>query len=215
MKNSLRSELMCIALVLLPFIYLAIVWSELPSIVPIHWNIHGEVDGYGSKATLIFAPFILPFLVYIIFVVFQRFGPQEKLAKMGNKLNALKFILTLAMSLLAIFIIYSAHNGEAAKPTFIFVFLGLLFAALGNFFKTIQPNYFLGIRTPWTLKYPSVWKSTHELGGKLWFIGGILITLIALISTSLAANITIMSIVAIITLVPVIHSYLAAKKLKS
>ena len=211
MKTSFKSEITCIALVLLPFIYLAIVWKGLPNIVPIHWNASGEVDGFGSKATLILIPFILPFLVYLIFLLLQKFGPAEKLNKMGKKFAALKFILTLAMSILAVFIIYSASHGEVAKPTFIFVLLGLLFAALGNFFKTIQPNYFLGIRTPWTLKHPSVWKSTHELAGKMWFVGGLIIALTALISTSLIAIICITSIIIIITIIPILHSYLAAK----
>ncbi|NOQ75205.1 MAG: DUF1648 domain-containing protein [Crocinitomix sp.] len=215
MKTSLKSEIMCIGLVLLPFIYLAIVWTGLPDVVPIHWNASGEVDGWGTKTVLILIPFILPFLVYLLFLLLQRFGPAEKLNKMGKKFAALKFILTLAMSLLAVFIIYSANHGEVARPTFIFVLLGLLFAALGNFSKTIQPNYFLGIRTPWTLKHPSVWKSTHELGGKMWFIGGLIIALTALISTSLIAIICMISILVIITIVPVVHSYLAAKKLKT
>ncbi|MFT5823983.1 MAG: putative membrane protein [Crocinitomix sp.] len=215
MKTSLKSEMMCIGLVLLPFIYLAIVWTGLPAIVPIHWNAAGEIDGLRSKAILILIPFILPFFIYVIFLLIQRFGPAEKLNKMGKKFAALKFILILFTSILAVFIIYSASHGEVARPTFIFVLLGLLFTALGNFFKTIQPNYFLGIRTPWTLKHPSVWKSTHELGGKMWFIGGLFIALIALISTSLIAIISMISILVIITFVPVVHSYLAAKKLKT
>ncbi len=215
MKTSLKSEIMCIGLVLLPLIYLAIVWTELPDIVPMHWNVAGEVDGWGSKSTLLLMPFLLPFLVYAIFLLIQKFGPSEKLDKMGKKFAALKFILVLFMSVLAVFIIYSASHGEVARPTFIFVLLGLLFAALGNFFKTIQPNYFLGIRTPWTLKHPAVWKSTHELGGKLWFVGGLIIALTALVSTSLVAIISMISVIAIITIVPIVHSYLAAKKLKA
>jgi uncharacterized membrane protein len=215
MKTSLKSEFMCISLVLLPFIYLAIVWTELPEIVPIHWNAAGEIDGWGAKSTLLVIPFVLPFLVYIIFLLVQRFGPAEKLNKMGKKFASLKFILVLFMSVLAVFIIYSASHGEVARPTFIFVLLGLLFAALGNFFKTIQPNYFLGIRTPWTLRYPEVWKSTHELAGKMWFVGGLIIALIGLISISLPATISMITITIIITAIPIVHSYIAAKKIKS
>lgn len=213
MKTSLKSEFMCIALVLLPFIYLAIVWTELPVIVPTHWNASGQIDGWSSKSALLIIPFLLPFLTYLIFLLMQRFVPAEKLYKMGRKFASLKFILILFMSIIALFIIYSSSHSEVAKPTFVFVLLGLLFAALGNFFKTIQSNYFLGIRTPWTLKHPSVWKSTHELAGKMWFPGGLVIALIALITTSLVAVAFMISITAIITIVPITHSYLAAKKL--
>ena len=59
----------------------------------------------------------------------------------------------------------------------IFVIIGLLFAFLGNYFKTIKPNYFIGIKTPWTLENEEVWKKTHLIGGKLWFIGGLLMAL--------------------------------------
>ena len=59
----------------------------------------------------------------------------------------------------------------------IFPLIGLLFAFLGNYFKTIKPNYFIGIRTPWTLENEEVWKKTHLIGGKLWFVGGLLMAL--------------------------------------
>ena len=91
---------------------------------------------------------------------------------MGNKLNYLRFALSLFMSAIAVFIIYSVQQSQS-KPTFIFILIGLLFTILGNYFKTIKPNYFIGIRTPWTLENEDVWKKTHLLGGKLWFVGRI------------------------------------------
>ncbi|MEC8832569.1 MAG: SdpI family protein, partial [Bacteroidota bacterium] len=90
----------------------------------------------------------------------------------------------------------------------------VLFIIFGNYFKTIKANYFIGIRTPWTLENESVWKETHKLGGKIWFAGGLLIILSSLIFNEKINIIIYMSCIAIMVLVPVIYSYLLFKKLK-
>ena len=108
-------------------------------------------------------------------------------------------------------IIHSSKEGLVGQPTFVFVSLGLFITMLGNFFQTIQPNYFLGIRTPWTLKSVEVWKSTHALAGKLWFSGGLIIALIALLSSSKFASISSVAIIILIAIIPVIYSYLQSK----
>ncbi|MEZ2414528.1 SdpI family protein [Muriicola sp. E247] len=212
---NLKKELPILAIVLLPFIYLAYIWNELPSKVPMHWNIEGEIDRYGDKSELIIIPFLLPLLVYVIFLVVPKIDPKNKLNKMGNKLQSIKFFLTTFMSILALFIIYTAKNQTFTNPNYIVLLIGVLFIILGNYFKTIKPNYFIGIRTPWTLENENVWKETHKLGGKLWFIGGILIVVFSLILDK-SLNFTIFIIItALITFIPIIYSYLKFKKVKS
>lgn len=215
MKTKLKNEIGTILLILIPLIYLSFIWKDLKDTVPIHWNFKGEVDRYGDKSILFFIALLLPLSIYLLFYFFQELGPKEKINKMGRKFNTLKFLLTLFMSGLAVMIIHSAHSESFATANFIFILVGLLITVLGNFFKTITPNYFLGIRTPWTLEYESVWKSTHILGGKLWFYGGLIIVITALISNELWSKIGILSVLGIITIIPIIHSYLEAKKLKS
>jgi len=209
---KIRKELPSLALIAMPLIYLGIIWQKLPEEVPIHWNALGEIDGYGSKFTLLLLPILMPGLTYLTFALIQRFTAIEQVAKMGKKLNTLKFLIVLFMSVLCMLIIHSSKEGLVGQPTFVFVSLGLLFTVFGNFFRTIQPNYFLGIRTPWTLKSAIVWKSTHEFAGKLWFVGGLIIALIALLSSSRIASFSIIGIVILITLVPLIYSYLESKK---
>lgn len=210
---NLKKELPSLTLIALPYLYIMMIWNNLPDKVPIHWNAMGEIDGFGSRYTLLILPLLLPGLIYITFSLIQRFTPIDKIAKMGRKFGSLKFLLILFMSVLCLLIIHSSKEGLVGQPTFIFISLGLLFALFGNFSRTIQPNYFLGIRTPWTLKSEQVWKSTHELAGKLWFAGGLIIALIALISSSKYAISGIIGIVAVITLIPIIYSYLKFKEL--
>lgn len=208
---NFKKELPSLALILVPFIYLGIIWGSLPNQVPIHWNALGEIDRYGSKFTLFLLPIFMPGSIYLTFTLIQRFTAIEKIAKMGKKLNTLKFLMILFMSVLCMLIIHSSKEGLVGQPTFVFVSLGLFITMLGNFFQTIRPNYFLGIRTPWTLKSVEVWKSTHALAGKLWFSGGLIIALIALLSSSKFASISSVAIIILIAIIPVIYSYLQSK----
>lgn len=211
---NLKKELPLIAIVLLPFIYLAYIWNQLPEKVPMHWNIKGEIDRYGEKVELIIIPILLPLLVYIIFLVVPKIDPKNRLNKMGNKLQTIKFLLTTLMSILALFIIYTAKNESFTNPNYMVLIIGVLYIVLGNYFKTLKANYFIGIRTPWTLEKETVWKKTHELGGKLWFIGGIIVVIASLILRK-ETNFTVFLIITgIITIIPIVYSYLTFKNEK-
>ena len=211
---NLKKEFPYIILMALPFIYLAYIWNTLPETVPTHWNASGEIDGYGSKNTLLIIPFMLPVLVYIIMTIAPKIDPKNKIAIMGKKYEQLKFFLVLFMSVLALFIIYSSKTQSFSSPNIIYILLGLLFAGLGNFMKTVKPNYFIGIKTPWTLENETVWKKTHLLGGKIWFVGGLLIVCMSLIFEAQTAATLFVIIAVLITIIPLVHSYIEFKKIK-
>ncbi len=211
---NFKKELPILVIVLLPFLYLAYIWNELPSKVPVHWNIKGEIDRYGDKSELIIIPFLLPLLMYLIFLIVPKIDPKNKLNKMGGKLHTLKFLMTVFMSMLALFIIYTAKNQSFANPNNLVLLVGVLFIILGNYFKTIKPNYFIGIRTPWTLENETVWKKTHQLGGKMWFVGGIIVVLSSLILNRQLNFVLFLIIVVIISIVPIAYSYVVFKSEK-
>ena len=148
---DLKKELPLIAIIALPFLYLVYLWNQLPAEVPVHWNSKGEIDGYGDKIELLLVPILLPLLVYIIFLVVPKIDPKKQLHKMGNKFQTLKFLVTTFMSLLAMFIIYSAKNRGFDNFNYMIIIIGILYIIMGNYFKTIKANYFIGIRTSWTL----------------------------------------------------------------
>lgn len=215
MKTSLAKELPIIIIIMLPFIYLAYIWNTLPAQVPIHWNAQGEIDGYAGRISLLLIPFALPVLTYIIFSFIPKLDPKGKIGLMGAKYHNLKLLLVAMMSLLALFIIHSSKKASIGNMNYIFAGLGILFIILGNFMKTIKPNYFLGIRTPWTLENEQVWKETHELAGKLWFIGGLLMTILTLLLPKEYGFNLFISITVLLALVPIIYSYLRFQKYKS
>lgn len=209
----LKKELPLIAIVLIPFIYLAYIWESLPETVPVHWNFKGEIDRWGKKSTLIFINFLLPVLTYLIFSVVPLIDPKKKLQNMGNKFYNLKFLMVLFMSGLAIFILYSIKSQSITNPSLILLAIGLLYMLLGNYMKTLKANYFIGIRTPWTLENETVWKKTHLLAGKWWFFGGLLIVVSSLILDKDVNGIIFISTTILITLIPLVYSYLEYKKL--
>lgn len=211
---KLKNEIPLIAIVSLPFIYLAYIWNELPEKVPMHSNIKGEIDRFGEKTELLLIPILLPLLIYIIFLIVPKIDPKNKIKKMGNKYQHIKILLTTFMSILALFIIYTAKNQSFANPNYIVLLIGILYIILGNYFKTIKANYFIGIRTPWTLENETVWKETHKLGGIMWFIGGIIIVIASLILDK-QPNFTLFVIITgIITIIPIAYSYLKFKKIE-
>jgi uncharacterized membrane protein len=211
--EKFKKEIPFIAVALLPFVYLAYIWNELPKEVPMHWNASGEIDRWGDKSELFMMLFMLTGISYFVFLIIPYIDPKQKLQNMGNKLNNLRLILGLFMSALAIYILYSVQQ-KTSNPVLIFPLIGLLFAFLGNYFKTIKPNYFIGIRTPWTLENEDVWKKTHLLGGKLWFVGGLLMAMTFVLPNKIQFY-TFMGITAVISIVPIVYSYLEFKKTKN
>ncbi len=187
-------------------LYLAYYWGTLPEQVPTHWNIKGEIDGYGSKLTLVFLA-ALPLMTYLVLVIVPAIDPRGKLHLMGNKYHNIRLWLTVLMAAVSLFIVYSARMAAEDNTYILVLLLGGMFVVLGNYFKTIKANYFVGIRTPWTLESESVWKATHAMAGQLWFVGGIIVMLGSVVLPSPSAMVLLLGVALVIALVPVVYSY--------
>jgi uncharacterized membrane protein len=208
---NLRKEFPLLLIVALPVIYLGYIYPSLAETVPLHWNAQGEIDDWGPKSTLWLIPFILPFLMYILMSVIPVIDPKGKIKQMGTKFYQLKFILIVCMSALALYIIYAAQTQTIGSLKGIFLLIGALIAALGNYMPSLKPNYFMGIRTPWTLESEVVWKKTHRLTGKIWLVGGLVIMVLALLVAQEHLLAVLLIITAIITIIPLIYSYVLFK----
>jgi uncharacterized membrane protein len=210
--SSRNTEALVLTIILLPAIYLAFVWNTLPEEVPMHFNAKGEVDRYGSKDELIGVLFLLNLPLYFI----MRFAPQIDPKKKINEkqLFGLRLVLHLFISAIALFIIYSTQQGALANPFGIVSLVGLLFAALGFFFRSIKPNYFIGIKTPWTLESEEVWNKTHRVSGPVWIAGGIFMALSPLFAKAASIYI-ILGVTFGLAIFSVVYSYVAFKNLRS
>ncbi len=211
--NKYLKELILWAFIALPYAYLTIIWNKLPEQVPTHFNIEGVANDWSNKTTLLFIPASLGVLIYLLMLIIPVLDPKKKIQQMGDKYYALRFMLTTFFSLLATYLLYVSNTGSLKNPYILFALIGSLFAMLGNYFQTVRPNYFIGIRTPWTLENEQVWKKTHYLGGRLWMGGGVLIAILAfLVYDNRAYFIIFGVIIFLMVIIPVIFSYTEFKK---
>jgi len=214
MDSAIKKELPIIGIVLMPFIYLAFIWNTLPNKVPTHWNYKGEVDHWGDKISLLGILFMLPVFTYLLLLIIPKIDPKKRISLMGGKYQQLKFMLVLFISALAFVVLYITKNQSISSITLIYLPIGLLFIGLGNYFKVIQPNYFIGIKTPWTLDNKEVWKLTHVLAGKLWVVGGLIVVVSSLTFPTDVNSYIMLTITAIITITPIAFSYFKFKEIE-
>jgi len=180
--NKYLKELILWALILLPYAYLVTIWRELPDKVPTHFNFEGKANGWSNKTTMLFMPGVFGVGIYALMLAIPFLDPKNKIQQMGDKFFVLRFMLTLFTSALMTYLLYAGNAGSLKNPGLLVGLIGALFAMLGNYFQTIRPNYFIGIRTPWTLENEQVWKKTHLLSGRLWMVGGIVIVILSFLN---------------------------------
>ncbi|MGA2407807.1 MAG: SdpI family protein [Bacteroidales bacterium] len=213
--NKYLKESLLWALIVLPYVYLAIVWKKMPDQVPTHFNIAGNADAWSGKTSLIFLPGALGIGIYLLMLLIPVLDPKKKIRNMGDKYYTFRFMLTFFFSLFATYLLYISNSGSLKNPNLLIGLIGALFAMLGNYFHTVRPNYFIGIRTPWTLENEQTWKKTHRLGGRLWMAGGILIVFISfIIRSNNALAITFAIILSVKVIVPIVYSYIEFQKEK-
>lgn len=217
MKLNLKRESPNLALVAAPLIYLATIYNKLPSEVPTHFDLQGNANGWSAKWSLWLMPGCMALLFYLLFKILPLIDPKQKLKNGVGKYERIKFVVLLFITALACFTLYLAQQeGAAQLGKFMFAVIGLFFAALGNFFPSLKPNYFIGIRTPWALENETVWRKTHQVGGRIWVAGGILIAISAFfINNDLALETFFITAIIMMTILPFAYSFILWKKLKN
>jgi uncharacterized membrane protein len=150
-------------------------YPSLPDQIPSHWNAAGEVDGYFPKFWgTFFLPLLMAGLVALLIVIPGIDPLRENYEKFTPYYDG--FILFFALFLFIIQVqVLLWSLGFSLSPNLVFpILFGLLFIYIGILLEHAEQNWFVGIRTPWTLSSRTVWKKTHERGGLLFKIAGIL-----------------------------------------
>lgn len=205
--------------IILPAVYLAIVWNKLPEKVAMHFDLKGNVDRFGSKNELIIMSSVMILMnavVYLILTNIYRIDPKRYAAENKGRLYRIAFAVCVFISAVLCLIIYSSTQGNIKFSTrLILSGIGLLFAFIGNYMHNLKPNYFAGFRLPWTLENEDNWRKTHLLGGKVWFVGGLVIAVICLLLPPVASMVAFFAIMLVMVFIPAIYSYRLYKKEKS
>ncbi len=205
-KNIVKEGLIWL-IIAIPFIYFLSVQSTLPAQIPIHFNIHGQPDNWADKTSFVWLLAGMTLGVYALFLIIPLIDPKGKIKQMGNKYYILKLLLVSLMSGLSIIMIISAKYQQIMTSKLVILLIGLMFVVLGNYMPSVKPNYFIGVRTPWTLEDETNWRKTHRFTGWLWTLGGLVIILLSLVAKSAALFLSSVSIAVIIAFLPVFYSF--------
>ena len=190
-------------------------YPRLPPSVVTHWSLNGTPDGYSSR---LWALAIIPIMLVIMTVIFNvlpKIDPRHE--------NYVKFLSSywlianavIVFLLVAHGLIIAAGLGFSIKIDRLMPLgIGLLFVFLGNFLTRVEPNWFVGIRTPWTLSSDTVWRRTHRTGGWVFVIGGLVLASTALLPRAAFLPLLIATIV-IMPAIPIVQSYVLWKREQS
>jgi len=206
-----KSELIIFIIILLSFAVGIYLYPQMPAKMASHWNIRGEVDGYMSKFWGLFLMPLISVGMFLLFVLIPKIDPLkaniEKFRKYFDGFIVLVMIFLFYIYLLTIFwnIGLRFNMGQLMIPA-----MAILFYYCGILIENAKRNWSIGIRTPWTLSNEKVWDKTHQLGGKLFKIVGI-VAFLGIIFPNYAFFLILFPVIAV-SIYTVIYSYFKYRK---
>lgn len=189
-----------------------LVYSQLPQQIPRHWNYNGQVDGMWNKSGVFFTA-LLPFALYLLFLALPKIDPKkENYEKFRKPYALITLIIVLFMVLIHWVTIFAAFGWIKDVGMLVKLFVGLLFILLGNVMPKFSFNYFVGIRTPWTLANEDVWRRTHRVGGMAFVALGVLTVVLAFFQG--LANVLVFTVGTLaLVIFGFVYSYVIYKKI--
>jgi len=210
--KTLKSDWLIWIIILVPYFFVAWFWDKFPDQVPTHFGLDGAPDDYSSKVTgLLLFPGI-NILMYFLFLVLPKIDPRKKnYALFADKYKTIRLVLHSFLSFTIMTTIFFSLGYQFNMNFMILYGVLVLFLILGNLMGNVRHNYFVGVRTPWTLANEEVWIKTHRLTAKVW-VFGTLITMAIL--PFLPETETFFGIyIGVITVIPIVYSYFLFRKI--
>lgn len=162
-----RYLLICAALVLAALALALAYYPSLPARIPIHWGLHGEANGYGPRATVFFVPALMA-AVTLLGVALPWLSPRA--FDVDDFRATYGFIIVAVVAMIGYVhavTIWSLIGGGIDTARAVLGGVAVFMLLVGNLMGKVRRNFWIGIRTPWTLSNEKVWYATHRLAGKL------------------------------------------------
>jgi len=206
--NIVLLALIATALILGVFVY-----PSLPDQVASHWNAAGQANGHMQKFWGVFLVPLLMLVFFVVYAVIPKIDPlSANIESFRKSYNA--FWVFMSLFLLYVYALMLAWNfgyrfnfSVAMVPA-----IALLFYVIGFMIERAKRNWFVGIRTPWTLSSDVVWDKTHKLGGKLFKLAALILLFGLIVPGNWVLFATVAFPAFTITLVCVVYSYVEFKK---
>ncbi|KKL08308.1 hypothetical protein LCGC14_2577170 [marine sediment metagenome] len=170
-----KNKIIILGIISLSFIIAIYVYPQMPEKMASHWNAQGKVDDYISKFWSLFLMPIISIGLFLLFILIPKIDPlKENIEKFRKYFDG--FIVLIMIFLFYVYLLTIFWNiGIRFNMTqFMMPALGILFYYCGILVENAKRNWFIGIRTPWTLSNEKVWDKTHKIGGKLFKVTGII-----------------------------------------
>jgi uncharacterized membrane protein len=187
-------------------------YDQLPDQLPIHWNIEGQPDSWMGKGTaLVFWPAIIASVVLLALVLPWLSPRQFQVEPFRATFDYVMALVTGLLVFIHLLTLWSTLHSGFNLERWLFAGLFLFFALIGNVLGRVRRNFWMGVRTPWTLASDTVWIQTHRLTAWL-FVGFGLAGFVAVLLGAPPAWCFVGLIV--VALVPVVYSLVLYKKLE-
>lgn len=156
-------------------------YSQLPERMPTHWGPNGEMNGQSSRA---WGAFVMPVVLLLMALLMKwlpRIDPRRaNYPKFAGTFEGIFIAIMLLILGMHIAILAAARGFPVHFERIVPIGIGVLFIVLGNLLPRARPNWFVGVRTPWTLSSDRVWEKTHRLAGYVFVAAGFLSVLVGL-----------------------------------
>jgi uncharacterized membrane protein len=195
----------------------AILYPRLPESMPSHWNLAGEVNGHTPRLVgVLFSPLMM-LVLFAVLELLPRTSPRGFEVSASTRAYAAIEISVITLLFAIHCLILAASIGKHVEMQIVIpLMVGALFVVIGNYLGKFSRNFFVGVRTPWTLASDEVWFRTHRLAGPLFIAGGIaiMITLPFAHRPSVMTGLLI-GIVTVVAVIPIVYSYVIYRKLEA
>ncbi len=182
----------------------------LPPVVPIHFNLKGEPDAYGNKLFLLTFPSVMVG-IYVLLTYLPKLDPYaQKVRERMGTVRTVRDLTVILFALLNAVVVLATFRGRL-EVTHLGLVLALLMVLLGNYLPKLPHNWFVGVRTPWTLASEKVWRKTHRLLGVLFVLYGLSVGIASFLSPVVVVGVMVGG-AALITVVAVVYSYVLFKR---
>lgn len=213
-KSSFKTEWFSLCLILISLFVGFRLYHYFPAQVPSHWNIKGQVDAYSGPFS---AAFTLPLMMvglYLMFLVLPLIDPKkEQYASFSTAYHYMKDLIIGFLFALYLMLCVNGLGHRIDIGFYLPVMVGVLFVAIGIILNKIKMNWFMGIRTPWTMSSEEVWNKTHQMSSRVLILAGILMGASAFVTPSIKIILFILAIAVVVFALP-IYSYLLYRKIK-
>ncbi len=174
MRTSWKAELPHLAIIAGLFGWSALLWPSAPEALPVHFDLSGNVDRMGNKLEGLFAIPVTALVLYVVLRFLPRLDPaRENYASFAGAYSVMRLAVLVALALVDLAILLPVAGVPVDQAAAIRLGVGGLFIVLGAVMGKIRPNWFVGIRTPWTLTSKRSWVRTHRMGGWVLILSGL------------------------------------------